>query len=84
MMHATIIHEDSIVVADRKDDYWLVTVSDTQTGESRTETMTDVQWQAVVYLMYSDGNNEDVIGQHMYRVCEPLFKDWPKNVRCIP
>lgn len=62
---------------------WHVLVTDEFTLTSRSAKWDNREMAAVLALMMSEDLPVDT-SRALYRIAEPLFKDWPQNVRPIP
>lgn len=87
MFHLTLILADTVLIATSTDgNLWDVTCKSMFDGSEGKGQWTNEQLLAVQVLAHGAGE-EKYNGYHieyLYAMCEPLFKDWPKNARCIP
>ena len=87
MLHFTIIMADTIMIAHLgPNGRWRILCQDNFTGDNQEASWTNEQFTSVLALMNGVGEDETpgFDAKKLYEVCEPLFKDWPKNVRPIP
>jgi hypothetical protein len=67
--------------------HWHILVKDAFSGQERMATWSYQELGAVLYLMAGTGEDDRTdqeLTALMYAIAEPLFKDWPNEVRCIP
>lgn len=90
MIHVTMIIEDiSIIATQRHDESQLldVIVTDLHTSKQRKGEWTFTQFSAVAALtmgMGEDGSLSTESVQKLYVICNPLFKDWDKDIIPTP
>lgn len=82
MIATTLIMEDSILIGHvDAPNQWRGTVTDALSGKSQEFCWTFDQFGAVISLML----NPNLPGHdELYKIAEPLFTDWPIEVRPIP
>lgn len=98
MLHITLILADLIFVATQGGDTtdeegvfhagkWRVTCTDAFTGKTESGEWDNKQLHAVVSLALGSGEDKyvpDETVDDLYKIAEPLFTNWAKEVRPIP
>ena len=85
MFHIDCTFEDCRIIATSKDGItYDGTVYDNASGESRSlpTVASDVVQRILAFNLHPDGEPEGF--KESYKILEPLFADWPNNLRPIP
>ena len=85
MFHIDITCEDIRFLADTKNygNLWEVTITDTLTGSNKKIALTGSEVSATIALMvHPEGSCVDSV--EAYKMLEPIYKDWPRELRPIP
>lgn len=82
MIAATIILEDTVIIAERGERDWRMTLSDSFTGKvERLEDLSDLEAGAIIGLAIG---GDELEGKSLYSIAEPKVKDLSKECRPIP
>jgi len=84
MFHVDCTFEDTRIIASSNDGkIYETTISDKLDGDFRSITLTAKQL-GMIFAFNMDNDGEPEGFEQMYKELEPLFTDWPYNLRPIP
>lgn len=83
MLRMTVVLEDLVVMADRRQDKWTVDVRHTERERTLRMILSDQEMGALGMLM-ADEPVDEAVSKYCYGLIEPHIDGWDNDMRPIP